>query len=296
MKKQVIKNRVTLESFQGFVNYLRAKKQTFDIITTGYSKRIIWKEKEFSYLTEDSSPFAFVCHRAMKKDILDSGVTLGAAPRYSVQYYGVNEYVRNADVLPETVLNIDINSAYLTALKKMGVITAKTFEYVNRADKETRLKACGMLAMMKIKIRFTEGAPQPILKEDMINDALTTNAYLSACNEVGNAMHRVLENAGRDFLFFWVDGIYLKTTVRAESVINILKDEGFESKFKYLFNCSFETSGKTLYFSHSVDQVKRKRFSIPFTDEEERKKLNNYIKTLTINERQFCIENYQSRS
>jgi len=49
----------------------------------------------------------------------------------------------------DVIFNIDIKSAYATILKNDGLITQKTFDFINRLPKQERLTAVGMLAGKK---------------------------------------------------------------------------------------------------------------------------------------------------
>lgn len=273
------KHPLSFEAVHGFIKWLNTRKESFSIHSTGYTKTIIWKGDKFTFLDNASrNTFVFPCFNKIKSDIKKSNVIIDKVPRFNIEYFGANDFLKRikGDYSTE-VINIDLCSAYLTTLLNAKLITEDTFNYVAGADKATRLKAVGMLATNKVIFNFENGK---LKSHSFACDEVMRNYFFYCCYEVGQVMRQVADIAGQNFYFFWVDGIYLSGDFDEKLITTVCEEKGYKVKTKRLENCTFANQEKSLHFSY-FDEKAFKVFNVPFYDSEERKKIDyflNYIK------------------
>jgi hypothetical protein len=73
-------------------------------------------------------------------------------------------------------------------------------------------------------------------------------------------MHEVIEAIGKEFIFYWVDGIYMHNTPKNVSkAMNVFLDWGYNTKFKKINQIQFHDKGFTV---NDYGTIKRE-FSYP---------------------------------
>lgn len=154
------------------------------------------------------------------------------------------------------VLNIDIKSAYPTCLFNNGFLDKKTLRYLEKEVlqklvenfskynkipikkinweqmnsirnrwKEIRLKSVGMLATRTLDVLFTPGRKKSKWKSTkLVEDNYLRSVFLFAQYEIGRVMTKIAKAYGKDFLFMWVDGIYVKHNAGTKKAEKILKE------------------------------------------------------------------------
>lgn len=172
--------------------------------------------------------------------------------------------IKNSKASPpvfDKVLNIDIRSAYPYCLLNNGFIDKATLNYLEKEVrqnlrknfakkrkipiskisaedekwlkdrwKEVRLKSVGMLATRTLDVSYVRGRYG---KSRWKHTRLEENEYLRsvflfAQYEIGRIMTKIAKAYGRDFLFMWVDGIYVKRGAGTEKADKILKGLGYK--------------------------------------------------------------------
>lgn len=170
---------------------------------------------------------------------------------------------------------VDINSAYLTVLKNEGLISENTYKHIFRAtngkNKDSRLKAVGMFAKNPIEIFYHRGKVFSIVSK---KDPFEWVFFL-AVQKTFEAMEAVKKEIGKDFLFYWVDGIF--TNGDPEKIIGILKKYGFNSKIERIENFHYEKG-----FCSYLKDGKEKCLFLPKNQREEKSEFlkNQKIKEL----------------
>lgn len=272
-------NKNNPDDIKGFIQLLKDTKKDFTVSQTSYSLAVDFKGQQFMYMDKLTSGNCFMSYNAIKRDIFNSDVIIDKIPRLSIRYYGVNEFFRKKKELPTEVVNIDINSAYLTVLLNAGMITYQTYERVTRSGKMNRLKSVGMLATKKHVLHYEGGK---LVNQTVKTDEYYRNYFFYCCYVVGETMNKIAGLLGEQFLFFWVDGIYCTPDTDPNYVKQLLTDAGFTSKSSYLTNCNFLTQNENVYFDYLCTETnKRKTFCLPLENEENIENIKQFIKILS---------------
>jgi len=141
-----------------------------------------------------------------------------------------HSYSKLRDGKLEDVYEVDINNAYWMAAYKLGVIDKKLYDEGLKVDKITRLASLGSLAKNPTVILF-DGR-----KEKFIRDKPSSTSYIwfTICNEIAEVMSEVRDFIDKDFIFYWVDGVFIKKRDNIKLVQKILEYHGYESKVRNL--------------------------------------------------------------
>ena len=221
---------------------------------------------------------------------------------------------KSSPPLFQKVLNIDIKSAYPNCLLNNGFIDKATFNYLEKVVrqkirenfakknkiplskisdddekwlkdrwKEVRLKSVGMLATRTLDVSYVKGKyGKSVWKHTKLekNDYLRS-IFLFAQYEIGRVMKKIAKAYGKDFLFMWVDGIYVKREAGTKKADNILKEFGYRYSTTILRNfrvwreitkgipennpkkLRYRPGGKELIKIDFLKNKKSKPFSVP---------------------------------
>jgi hypothetical protein len=110
------------------------------------------------------------------------------------------------------IVNIDISSAYANCLLNSKLISKETYNFIQKIPKTERLPAMGMLARNQLIINFEKG--EATTNERFTAD--TAQVFFYVISEINKLMQEVMTMAGEHFLFYWVDGIFLKDDIPVE--------------------------------------------------------------------------------
>ncbi len=131
----------------------------------------------------------------------------------------------------ENIKEIDLKGAYWNQLNKLpGVITEELFNEGNGVDKDTRLACVGTMARSKWRIKF-DGKEEIFLPD--LRSEKTEFLWHTISWNIGKLMNKARIAAKNDFIFFWVDAIFVHGD-RVNEVVEVFKNAGFESK---IINC-----------------------------------------------------------
>ena len=267
-------------------NFLYKTKRPFTLYKSGstyHLKSGIWNEKAFKSGFE-AKDLSFI--KSVKNYVVKSGIAIDFLDNnYShdeIEYIRVNRF-KPGDVLND-LLYIDINSAYWHAAFQLNVISKEIYEKAldpkNNISKVVRLAALGSLAK-RSDVWSYDGSR--LKKLDTIKSYDTENVWFAICKRVSDVMTEISKKIGNDFVFYWVDGIYVKKEAK-ETVQNHLKQSGFSSKMemiefikfeKNLFQVKENNAEDTKKFNYSIN---KKKSSNPIT-----KKIENYKLLQAIN-------------
>jgi hypothetical protein len=165
------------------------------------------------------------------------------------EYY---QRVKNTIVKDAKAIQIDINAAYITAVKNFGLLSADSYNKffieeteekrlikksnssrhkghngeIYKYSKDSRLIAVGSLAQDKKISTYIKGKK---VKEERQYNEKEANVFWSAAAEVGRIMIEILENC--QGYFFWVDAIFIPKQ-QAEKAKEILKSYGYNHHSK----------------------------------------------------------------
>lgn len=261
------------------IKFLESEKKSFKIINSNYTTTIDFMNgNKDKYITSPMSKSSFVGYNKIRSDLKK----LNIEPEGIFQKYNLTKENKYFDSLQgiepfqmDKVFNIDLKGAYPQTLLNFNFISNDTFDFLNGLDKKDKLASLGMLASRKVCTTFIDGQPQ---KMDIV-DNYYRNIFFLLVKKVDEIMTKVSNYAGSDFIFFWVDGIYLKPS-NEFSVFNIQEDllkEGYETHFEELENFNLKRSEDKILIDFLKDGNK-KEFN--FNDKNISFAINNLINTI----------------
>jgi len=221
---------ISIGSNHDFINRLNlytSAGANFSLEVSNYVQTIVYGDKKYMYCINLQSEQTFAGFNQIKKDFANldekkkaemqriiKSIDSNRAKYYSVKYALIPQQINN-------VICIDINSAYATILFNTGFITEKTFNYLSRIKKGSRLAAVGMIASLK-NIFIYEGGE--IVNVDTIESEYR-NLFFYLVNQTGKIMEALEKRYFKAWLFTWVDGIYFEASKFPKNEINTILDE-----------------------------------------------------------------------
>jgi hypothetical protein len=159
-------------------------------------------------------------------------------------------YVRVARVpMGKTFKNIcevDIDQAYWETAYQLGIIPEKLYVKGCKGNisKKCRLTALGSLARKKYKYTYKG---DKLVDQIVDREPLLENLWFTICKRVSDVMHEVIDALGKDFVFYWVDGIYFDNTPKnVTKVMSVFLNWGYNTKFKKINQIQFHETGFTV--------------------------------------------------
>jgi len=265
--KAIAKTYQLNDKVQDYVTLLRTLKTDFKAeigkrtITLKFEKGLNNPLTE-KYLISQMSKKVFVAYKKIEKDLKRDTLQdiLEDIKIYTEEsnnkYFSVCSGVQ--DRKEESVVLIDINSAYLYALKNLWLIQDETFNYINTLTKQQRLACVGMLARKKEIYHYERG-------EICFTDSFTCE-YRYIYNVIVQEIYKIMEGLENlfsdEFIFSWVDGIYFRSGIDMTKVENYFLEKGYKYKVKFLTEFK-STVGFTSYNFTFREEEKIKVFNMP---------------------------------
>jgi hypothetical protein len=177
----------------------------------------------------------------------------------------------------ERCYSVDINSAYLQVLKNEGIITENTFKLINDKTKVSaeakidRLKSVGMFARNPLEIIYKN--KKVFLCEPDENPY--SWVFFEACKKTTDAMEKIKKEMKKEFILYWVDGIFLRGN--QDRAVNILGELNFPAKIEIIDNLRV-IDGAVIYLKDG----KEKMLFLPSSQKESHKEFIQKTKHATI--------------
>jgi hypothetical protein len=264
-------------------DYLYKHGKSFTLIKSGSSYELVsnlWNEKAANkvFNTQDlqfiKSVRAYVDKNNVAVDFVDTYYK-----GEDIQYIKVKDYAVGERI--EDLVYIDINGAYWQTAHHLGIINDALYTKGLEVSKIVRLAALGSLAKTKDVWKY-DG--KDLKKAETIRSSETENLWFAICKRVSDVMVEVVNKIGDDFVFYWVDGIYIRDNVKSFNLVNnIFLNRGYTSKFEKVPYIEFNDKGFKVQGVVSTDlkhfswaneaQSKSGAKSKPITDYLENKRL-----------------------
>ena len=202
-------------NYKEYRDHLVAQRKDFVLRQTLRTAKI--ETNECNYLFSDSrmTQAEMALQRQMKKEIkVEHNALFPEIPEYTPQYYYFSESLREIEKFGgsyhefKNVIELDITSAYYQAAFNLGYISKEFFDRCKSIPKPWRLRLIGSIATAKDVFTYEKGKMvNHIVKKNKKNRRMWGNivAYVDSC------MAGVKDIIGKDFLFYWVDGIFMTT-------------------------------------------------------------------------------------
>lgn len=251
-------------------NYMDADF-SFSLGVGKYSHFINFGRRIEKYITHEQSRRTFIGYAKLLADLKREEIQdilsdiKDSVSEQNNRYFDVGIYRK---CFHDTVYCVDLNSAYLQSLLNIELIRPSTFTWINeKLTKYERLVAVGLLAKQKTIYNYSDGIQtgEPELKT-------SDKRYIFNCviQMVDQAMTHVRELNQENFLFYWVDGIYLLEKEIATDVKELLENMGYPCKLEVLTNFTvtdrFETMNIEFDKEKPDGEIERKSFNVPITE------------------------------
>lgn len=171
---------------------------------------------------------------------------------------------KKSGTIMDDVVEIDIKSAYWRTAYYLGVLSEDLYkegtgEIVrdknNPISKQIRLMALGSLAKKRIRKHYKGNL---ITKIEIIRSVMTENIWYSICKRVSDVMGEIMKEVGDDFIFYWVDGIYVKNNPKnIEKITKILTEWDYEYTIEPSFSIRYE---EAFFFVKNKDTGTERKF------------------------------------
>jgi hypothetical protein len=256
-------------------------KEPFTMIKSGSSYELasrIWNEKA-STRAFTSSDLSFI--NSVRNHIDKYAKSIDFIDTYyageEINYIRVNEYKVGERI--EDLMYIDINGAYWQTAHNLGIISDKLYLRGLDVGKIVRLAALGSLAKKKDIWKFDGN---DFKKMETIKNP-NENLWFAICKKVSDVMGQVVSAIGDDFVFYWVDGIYIKNKPDVlVKVYQIFSELGYTTKTEPIPYIEFHEKG---FDVQGVVKTDLKHFSWVSGSSGSKKKNNAPITEYLENER-----------
>lgn len=241
-------------------NFMYKAKKPFMLVKSGSSYELIstfYNDKAYrsGFSTSDLNFIKSVKNYVKKNDI-DIEFNECDYSSERIDYIKVNKF-KVGDVL-EDLRCIDIKSAYWQTALNLGIISKEIYDKGMNVGKVVRLAALGSLAKKKDIWSF-DG--KELKKMDTVRSEYE-NLWFAICKKVSDIMNHVVKSIGDDFVFYWVDGIYVKRSEGLlEKITKIFEEKGYFVHLELIPKVTFHENGFDVQ-SVLTDNVKNFSYDI----------------------------------
>lgn len=255
MAQGKVKSMADRENVRAFIAFVRSSGFPHKIKITNYTTEIQSDLFNRYFMQTSRGKSCFAAYSKLKRDV--AGVAPPDIDKGKLHYFA---HDFRKDLEPQTVLNLDLKSAYATALYNAGCVSEDTALYLGKIPKLDRLAAVGMLASKKHVFEYDEKGKLSRYYKEV---APTENFFYLAVHLVQNIMDELKAICGQDYLFTWVDGIYFKPREGlADELIKAAEEAKYRCTLETLNNFRVSIGSKVIHIDFDKDG-KEKRFKIP---------------------------------
>lgn len=256
-KPAKVKSLADRENVRAFLQFIKTSGYPFRVKITNYTTEIQSELFNRYFMQSTRSKSCFAAYSKLKADVANKvppDIDKGGLVYFAHDF--------KKDLQESTVINVDLKSAYATALSAAGYISETTAAYLAKIPKMDRLASVGMLASKKHVFSYDEkGELLSYVKEV----APTENFFYLAVRIVQDTMQQLKAICGRAYLFTWVDGIYfLPEPGLSDQVVTAAKELGFNCTVETLSNFTVRIGPKVISVTFEKED-RRKQFKIPAT-------------------------------
>jgi hypothetical protein len=244
MKKPTLSLYRNAEYVESLIQYYLKCNIAFKVKHSTYNTEIITDVNTQKFITHEFDNRVFIAFSMIQGDLKNS-------PNLDKVLTGdwkkINYDSQNGlpNIRYKTAVNLDITSAYPYCLYVNKLISEKTFTFLMQLPKNQRLPAIGMCAKKSTVISYEGGKA---VSWDYTEYKYAPVFYF-VINQITDLMEWAKDISGKYFLFYWVDGIFLKPTVTKKilkDIENILAEQGYYYKYESVENLAIERKENTL--------------------------------------------------
>ena len=275
----------------------KGEEYTIKVVNGNYELMSdLFNHKTINKTTYSPSELQFI--RAVKNYIVKQDIHL--LPQFEKQYFAEDvHYIKVAHVpigeVFTNVYEVDIDEAYWKTAHLLGVINDKIYQRGQKGNisKQARLTALGTLAKKVYLYQFKGNKLEKVNTE---TDPLLQNLWFTICKRVSDVMNECIRAMGKDFIFYWVDGIYFNKNDKKEAQIkDFLNKKGFGYSEDTLTGLKSEFTGDGYQFSYQKNKKEKSIYIPAFSNPHQiRKKIAiaDYNHESTIKNFENLVEKY----
>jgi hypothetical protein len=219
----------------------------FQVKHSNYNTQIIGQESVIKFIQTEHSIKVFIAYNKIVADLKKSDKTVEILQQdWSTENFDSKNGLKPCSY--KTVLNLDITSAYPYCLFINKLIGLDTFNYLMALPKNERLPAIGMIAKKSVWIDYQKGKATTW----DVKTGEYANIFFFVIQQITDLMAWAADIAGEDFLFYWVDGIFLKPTIskkKLQEITGIFAEQGYYYKYENVKNFSVVRENDKLYIN-----------------------------------------------
>lgn len=236
--KSILLNKAKYLSDKGEEYSIKVVNGNYELISDLFNHKTINKT---SY-----SPPELQFIRSVKNYIVKNDIHL--QPQFEKQYFAEDVHYIKVAKVPigktfQNVYEVDIDEAYWKTAHLLQVIDDKIYQRGQKGNisKQARLTALGTLAKKVYLYQFKGNKLEKVNTE---TDPLLQNLWFTICKRVSDVMNECIRDIGKDFIFYWVDGIYMQGGIKSVSKAEeIFTNYGYNVKFKKIKQIHFHETG-----------------------------------------------------
>ena len=219
----------------------------FQVKHSNYNTQIIGQESVIKFIQTEHSIKVFIAYNKIVADLKKSDKTVEILQGdWSTENFDSKNGLKPCSY--KTVLNLDITSAYPYCLFINKLICLDTFNYLMALPKNERLPAIGMIAKKSVWIDYQKGKATTW----DVKTGEYANIFFFVIQQITDLMAWAADIAGDDFLFYWVDGIFLKPTIskkKLQEITGIFAEQGYYYKYENVKNFSVVRENDKLFIN-----------------------------------------------
>ena len=219
----------------------------FQVKHSNYNTQIIGQESVIKFIQTEHSIKVFIAYNKIVADLKKSDKTVEILQgEWSTENFDSKNGLKPCSY--KTVLNLDITSAYPYCLFINKLICLDTFNYLMALPKNERLPAIGMIAKKSVWIDYQKGKATTW----DVKTGEYANIFFFVIQQITDLMAWAADIAGDDFLFYWVDGIFLKPTIskkKLQEITGIFAEQGYYYKYENVKNFSVVRENDKLFIN-----------------------------------------------
>jgi hypothetical protein len=195
-----------------FIEQLKKRNKDFTVKMTSNSTEVIYNDMKFLYSISEFQKKHLGLFMKMKsrvtKSIKEKNMIV---PKIQpAKYFDAAQFrpIELGEFLTyDNVLELDINKAYYKVLFNLGYIEEDFYNECINLPKKIRLALVGSLATQKSIFYYENGKLE---RHEVTKNDTLRNVFFQLVSEVDEVLTVFQKMAGENFIFYWVDGIYLK--------------------------------------------------------------------------------------
>ena len=195
----------------------RASRQKKDFYYTATNSSVVIRQDRCRYVFSQTTDFysirSFNLFQKVRREVLsnikEKKIDVPYIRSTDVDYYGYASEFHNVktEKAYDDIWELDINMAYYNAAHSLGYISKEFYDECRSLDKKMRLRLIGSIAILKTKFIYKHGRLDDV---QIVNNPVLRSAWFHICRYVSDAMRDMAKILGKDFMFFWVDGIVFR--------------------------------------------------------------------------------------